>query len=73
MTRSSARPQIALSARGIARLVTEFLERLNLDDVTLVGNDTGGAIVQLIAAERPAAWEASCWSPATRSTTSRPA
>jgi pimeloyl-ACP methyl ester carboxylesterase len=43
-----------LSPRGIARLVSEFLERLDLDDVTLVGNDTGGAIVQLIAGERPA-------------------
>ena len=43
-----------LSPRGIARLVSEFLERLDLDDVTLVGNDTGGAIVQLIVGERPA-------------------
>jgi pimeloyl-ACP methyl ester carboxylesterase len=40
-----------LSPRGIARLVTELLERLALDDVTLVGNDTGGALVQLIAAD----------------------
>jgi pimeloyl-ACP methyl ester carboxylesterase len=39
-----------LSLTGMARLVVEFLERLSLDDVTLVGNDTGGAIVQLVAA-----------------------
>jgi pimeloyl-ACP methyl ester carboxylesterase len=37
-----------LSLGGIARLVTEFLDRLDLRDVTLVGNDTGGALVQLI-------------------------
>jgi pimeloyl-ACP methyl ester carboxylesterase len=38
-----------LSPRGVARLVSEFLDRLDLDDVMLVGNDTGGAIVQLVA------------------------
>jgi pimeloyl-ACP methyl ester carboxylesterase len=37
-----------LSLPGIARLVAEFLERLDLHDVTLVGNDTGGALVQLL-------------------------
>jgi pimeloyl-ACP methyl ester carboxylesterase len=40
-----------LSPRGIARLVGEFLERLDLDNVTLVGNDTGGAVVQLLVDE----------------------
>jgi pimeloyl-ACP methyl ester carboxylesterase len=40
-----------LSPRGLALLVGEFLERLDLDDVTLVGNDTGGALVQLLLAE----------------------
>ena len=40
-----------LSLPGIARLVAEFLERLDLRDVTLVGNDTGGAVVQLLMAE----------------------
>jgi pimeloyl-ACP methyl ester carboxylesterase len=39
-----------LSLPGIARLVTEFLDRLDVRDVTLVGNDTGGALVQLLAA-----------------------
>jgi pimeloyl-ACP methyl ester carboxylesterase len=39
-----------LSPRGVARLVEELLDRLDLHDVTLVGNDTGGAIVQLVAA-----------------------
>jgi pimeloyl-ACP methyl ester carboxylesterase len=37
-----------LSLPGIARLVAEFLDRLDLSDVTLVGNDTGGALVQLL-------------------------
>jgi pimeloyl-ACP methyl ester carboxylesterase len=37
-----------LSLPGIARLVAEFLDRLDLHDVTLVGNDTGGALIQLL-------------------------
>ncbi len=37
-----------LSLPGVARLVAEFLDRLALRDVTLVGNDTGGALVQLL-------------------------
>lgn len=37
-----------LSLPGMARLVAEFLDRLDLHDVTLVGNDTGGALVQLL-------------------------
>lgn len=40
-----------LSLRGIARLVAEFLDHLDLDDVTLVGNDTGGALVQLVVCD----------------------
>ena len=39
-----------LSLTGLARLVTEFLDRLDLNDVTLIGNDTGGAIAQLVIA-----------------------
>jgi len=40
-----------LSPWGITRLVGEFLERLDLGDVTVVGNDTGGGVVQLLAGE----------------------
>jgi pimeloyl-ACP methyl ester carboxylesterase len=40
-----------MSLPGIARLVAEFLERLDLNDVTLVGNDTGGAVAQLVIAD----------------------
>jgi len=49
--RHGAAEDADLSLRGIARLVAELLERLDLRDVTLVGNDTGGAIVQLLMAD----------------------
>jgi pimeloyl-ACP methyl ester carboxylesterase len=49
--RHAMRPDADLSLPAIARLVTEFLDRLDLRQVTLVGNDTGGALVQLILAE----------------------
>ena len=39
-----------LSLPGQARLVTELLARLDLQQVTLVGADTGGAIAQLVLA-----------------------
>jgi pimeloyl-ACP methyl ester carboxylesterase len=48
--RQPMRPDADLSLPGIARLVAEFLERLDLREVTLVGNDTGGALVQLLMA-----------------------
>jgi pimeloyl-ACP methyl ester carboxylesterase len=37
-----------LSPRGVARLILDFLEALDLHDVTLVGNDTGGALCQFV-------------------------
>lgn len=36
------------SPRGIARQIVAFLTALGLEDVTLVGNDTGGAICQFL-------------------------
>ncbi|HEY2522953.1 MAG TPA: alpha/beta hydrolase [Streptosporangiaceae bacterium] len=48
--RHPMRPDADLSLPGIARLVAEFMDRLDLTDVTLVGNDTGGAVVQLLMA-----------------------
>jgi len=42
-----------VSPSGIAQLVDALVRELGLRDVTLVGNDTGGAICQLVAAERP--------------------
>lgn len=38
---------------GLARLVDHFLAALDLDSVTLIGNDTGGAICQVVAAHHP--------------------
>jgi pimeloyl-ACP methyl ester carboxylesterase len=52
--RHPVRPGTDLSLPGIARLAAEFCDRLGLADVTLVGNDTGGALVQLIMADSPA-------------------
>ena len=37
-----------LSPRGIARLINAFLAAHDLTDVTLVGNDTGGALCQFL-------------------------
>ncbi|MEZ0110237.1 pimeloyl-ACP methyl ester carboxylesterase [Catenulispora sp. EB89] len=51
--RQGMHQQADLSPRGIAALVAEFLDALDLRDVTLVGNDTGGALVQLLMAEGP--------------------
>ncbi len=42
------KPSADLSLLGMARLVGEFLDRLGLADVTLVGNDSGGAITQML-------------------------
>jgi pimeloyl-ACP methyl ester carboxylesterase len=46
-------PDADLSPPGIAAIVASFLEALALRNVTLVGNDSGGAICQLVAAARP--------------------
>jgi len=37
-----------LSPHGIAQLVLDFIAALDLSDVTIVGNDTGGAICQIM-------------------------
>jgi pimeloyl-ACP methyl ester carboxylesterase len=36
------------SPQGVARLINDFLDALGLTDVTLVGNDTGGALCQFL-------------------------
>lgn len=41
---------VDLSLKGLAAIVNELVERLELAEVTLVGNDTGGAIAQVILA-----------------------
>ncbi|GAA3733527.1 alpha/beta hydrolase [Streptomyces tremellae] len=50
--RTPMRPDADLTLRGIALLVGEFVEALDLRDVTLVLNDWGGA--QLLLTEGPA-------------------
>jgi len=52
--RHPMRPDADLSLPGIARLVAELMDRLDLGEVTLAGNDTGGALVQLLMAENAA-------------------
>jgi pimeloyl-ACP methyl ester carboxylesterase len=42
-----------LTPLGLARLIAEFMSALDLEDVTLVGNDTGGALCQLVATHHP--------------------
>jgi pimeloyl-ACP methyl ester carboxylesterase len=44
------RPGADLTAAGLGRLVADFLDALDLSDVTLVGNDSGAAIAQVVAA-----------------------
>jgi pimeloyl-ACP methyl ester carboxylesterase len=46
-------PDADLSPPALARIVADFLEALDLEDVTLVANDTGGAISQITAANHP--------------------
>ena len=51
--REPMNPNADLSPPGLARIVADFLEALDLEDVTLVANDTGGAISQIAAAHHP--------------------
>ncbi len=43
----------ALTPRGVAEMVHQFLVELDLHDVTLVGNDTGGGICQFLIDAHP--------------------
>jgi pimeloyl-ACP methyl ester carboxylesterase len=47
------RPGADVTPRGIAAIVAGFLEALGLEDVVLVGNDTGGALCQVVAVHHP--------------------
>jgi len=51
--RQAMRPDADMTPPGVARILADFMATLELDDVTLVGNDTGGAISQLVAANHP--------------------
>ncbi len=47
------RPDADLSPYGIAAIIASFLEALDLDDVTIVGNDSGGAMSQVLVTRHP--------------------
>src|SRR5204863_975283 len=50
---SPMRADAELKPPHLAALVAAFLDVLNLDDVVLVANDTGGAITQLVMTQHP--------------------
>jgi len=47
------RPGADLSPPGLAKLIADFVAALELEAVTLVGNDTGGALCQLVVTRHP--------------------
>ena len=51
--REPMRPGADLTPRGVAAIIAGFIEALGLDDVVLVGNDTGGALCQVVAVDHP--------------------
>jgi pimeloyl-ACP methyl ester carboxylesterase len=46
-------PDADLSPPGIAAIIAGFLDALGLDDVTIVGNDSGGAMSQVLVTRHP--------------------
>lgn len=46
-------PDADLSPYGIAETIASFLEALDLSDVTIVGNDSGGAMSQVLVTRHP--------------------
>lgn len=52
---TAMRPGADLSPPAVAEMVHEILTAMDLGPVTLVGNDSGGAIAQILTATRPAA------------------
>jgi pimeloyl-ACP methyl ester carboxylesterase len=51
--RVALNPAADLSPPGIAALIHDFIESLELDGVTVVGNDSGGAISQILVTRHP--------------------
>lgn len=47
------RPDADLAPVGLADLLADFLDALDLRDVILVANDTGGALTQIMLSRRP--------------------
>jgi pimeloyl-ACP methyl ester carboxylesterase len=46
-------PDADLSPYGVAATIAGFLEALDLEDVTIVGNDSGGAMSQVLVTRHP--------------------
>jgi pimeloyl-ACP methyl ester carboxylesterase len=46
-------PDADLSPPGVAAIIASFLEALDLEDVTIVGNDSGGAMSQILVTRHP--------------------
>jgi pimeloyl-ACP methyl ester carboxylesterase len=46
-------PDADLTPPGIAAIIAGFLDKLELDDVTIVGNDSGGAMSQVLVTRHP--------------------
>jgi pimeloyl-ACP methyl ester carboxylesterase len=46
-------PEADLTPPGVAALIAEFLAALELTDVTLVANDTGGGLTQILMSSHP--------------------
>jgi pimeloyl-ACP methyl ester carboxylesterase len=42
-----------LTPPGLARMIADFIAALDLDGVTLVANDTGGALAQILVTQHP--------------------
>jgi pimeloyl-ACP methyl ester carboxylesterase len=51
--RTPMSPAADLTPVGLAKTVDAFLPALDLSEVTLIGNDTGGAIAQLVITRHP--------------------
>jgi pimeloyl-ACP methyl ester carboxylesterase len=47
------KPDADLSPPGVAATISSFLEALDLEDVTIVGNDSGGAMSQVLVTRHP--------------------
>ncbi len=47
------KPDADLSLPGMARIVSDLLDELDLRDVTIVANDTGGAVAQCLVTRHP--------------------
>ena len=46
-------PDADLSPPGLAAMIAAFLEELDLSDATIVANDTGGGLTQIVMANHP--------------------